>query len=104
MTRNKKLPLTETVFYILTALIEPAHGYLILQKIEELSNGDVRMAAGTLYGAIENLLKRGYIQPISSEDPRRKVYQITNSGKEILRLDILRMQHMTQIAQNEFKE
>lgn len=98
MKRNKNLPLTETVFYILTALIEPAHGYLIMQKIEELSNGDVRMAAGTLYGAIENLLKQGYIRPMPGNDPRRKVYQITTNGKEILRLDVLRMQHMAQVA------
>lgn len=104
MKRNKNLPLTETVFYILTALIEPAHGYLILQKIEELSNGDVRMAAGTLYGAIESLLKQDYIRPIPSEDPRRKVYQITVKGKEILQLDVLRMQHMAQVALKELEE
>jgi DNA-binding PadR family transcriptional regulator len=104
LKRNINLPLTETVFYILTALIEPAHGYLKLQKSEELSNGGVRMAAGTLYGAIESLLKQRYIQPIPSEDPRRKVYQITNSGKEILRLDVLRMQHMEQVALKQLEE
>ena len=47
MKRDKNLPLTETIYYILLALLEPAHGYLIMQKIEDLSDGDVRMAAGT---------------------------------------------------------
>lgn len=102
MKRNKNLPLTETVYYILVALLEPAHGYLIIQRIEELSNGDVRMAAGTLYGAIENLLKLKYIQPVKSEDSRRKVYVITEEGKEILRLDTERMKHMIAVTESYF--
>lgn len=94
MRRDKNLPLTETVYYILLALLEPSHGYMIMQKIEEISEGQVRMAAGTLYGAIENLLKLKYIQPISSDDKRRKVYQITPKGEEILLMDMNRMEHM----------
>jgi len=98
MGRNRHLPLTETVYYILLALIEPAHGYHIIQKVEELSDGQVRMAAGTLYGAIENLLKQKFIQPVESEDSRRKVYVITESGLEILRLDLMRLQHMINVT------
>lgn len=94
MKRDKNLPLTETVYYILLALLEPLHGYMIMQKIEELSDDQVRMAAGTLYGAIENLLKLKYIEPVSSEDKRRKVYKITEKGKEILLMDMSRMEHM----------
>ena len=74
MRRNKNLPLTETIFYILIALREPMHGYFIMQQVEELSNGDVKMAAGTLYGAIENLHKLKFIKPVENEDKRRKVY------------------------------
>lgn len=94
MNRDKNLPLTETVYYILLALLEPAHGYLIMQKVEELSAGQVRMAAGTLYGAVENLLKQKFIMPVHSEDSRRKVYVITDGGREILRQDYERMRHM----------
>ncbi len=61
MNRNKNLPLTETVYYVLLALTEPAHGYAIMQKVEELSDGQVRLAAGTMYEAIENLLKKKLI-------------------------------------------
>ncbi|MBA4493579.1 PadR family transcriptional regulator [Paenactinomyces guangxiensis] len=103
MKRDKHLPLTETVYYILLSLLEPAHGYLIMQKVEELSDGQVRMAAGTLYGAIENLLKLKFIQPVHSQDSRRKVYMITQKGKEILRLDFERMQHMIKITEDAFK-
>lgn len=102
MSRDKNLPLTETVYYILLALMEPAHGYLIMQKVEELSGGQVRMAAGTLYGAVENLVKLQFIQPVSTEDSRRKVYAITEKGKEILRLDFERMSHMIELTKHIF--
>lgn len=98
MKRNKSLPLTETVFYILLALKQPMHGYLIMQEVEELSKGDVRIAAGTLYGAVDNLLKLKFIKLVPSEDKRRKVYARTELGNEILRLDVERMEHMIQIA------
>ncbi|UJF33372.1 PadR family transcriptional regulator [Paenibacillus hexagrammi] len=103
MERDRQLPLTETVYYILLAVIEPAHGYLIMQKVEELSGGQVRMAAGTLYGAIENLVKLKFIQPVASEDSRRKVYAITNKGLDILRLDLERMQHMIAVTTDRLK-
>ena len=96
--RSKQLPLTETVFYILLALLKPAHGYVVMQEVEELSNGAVRIAAGTLYGAFENLLKLQFIESVPSEDKRRKVYQTTELGREILYLDVARMEHMTMIA------
>lgn len=94
MNRDKSLPLTETTYYILLSLLQPAHGYLIMQKVEELSNNQVKIAAGTLYGAIENLLKQKLIQSVKSEDSRRKVYVITDKGREILILDFQRMNHM----------
>jgi DNA-binding PadR family transcriptional regulator len=103
MSRDKNLPLTETVYYILLSLMEPAHGYLIMQKVEELSGGQVRMAAGTLYGALENLVKLKFIQPVSSEDSRRKVYAITEKGMEILRLDFDRMNHMIEVTKDTFR-
>lgn len=103
MQRDKHLPLTETVYYILLALVEPAHGYLIMKKVEELSGGQVRMAAGTLYGAIENLLKLKFIQPVASEDSRRKVYAITNKGLDVLRLDLERMKHMIDVTTDRLK-
>lgn len=103
MKRDKNLPLTETVYYILLALLEPAHGYVIMQKVEELSNGQLRMAAGTLYGAIENLLKLKFIQPFQSGDNRRKVYVITEEGKGILRLDFERMKHMLKVTESNWE-
>ena len=98
MNRDKNLPVTETTYYVLLALLEPAHGYLIMQKVEELSDQQVKIAAGTLYGAIENLLKQKLIQSVRSEDKRRKVYVITKKGREVLLLDLERMQKMIRIT------
>ena len=91
MNRDKNLPLTETVYYVLLALTEPAHGYAIMKKVEELSGGQVRLAAGTTYGAIENLLRKKLIVALDSSDPRRKVYAISELGRNVLRADYERM-------------
>ena len=98
MNFEKYLPLTETTFYTLMALQEPGHGYVIMQKIEELSEGKVRTAAGTMYGAIENLIKQKLIKAVPSDDRRRKVYQITEEGKQVLILEINRIKHLLAVA------
>ncbi|WP_420846116.1 PadR family transcriptional regulator [Neobacillus notoginsengisoli] len=96
---NKYLPLTETTYYILLSLLEPAHGYIMMQKVEELSNQKVKIAAGTMYGAIENLLKQKLITAVKSTDKRRKTYVITEKGREVLRQDCERMKHIVQITE-----
>lgn len=104
MNRNSNLPLTETFFYILLAVRTPMHGYAIMQKIEELSGGQVRLAAGTMYGAIENLLKKGLIVSVKSDDARRKLYTLTPLGKSVLEDDYQRMKHMIGILEKEMKQ
>lgn len=98
MNRDKNLPLTETVYYVLLALTEPSHGYAIMQKVEELSSGQVRLAAGTMYGAIENLLKKKLITSLRSDDPRRKIYVISDLGKKTLCADYERMLNMIDVT------
>lgn len=94
MKRHKLLPLTETMHYILLAVREPLHGYAIMQKVEKMSNGEVRIAAGTLYGAIENLLKYHWIELLPTDEPRRKVYGITDEGMAILKVEHQRLKHI----------
>jgi DNA-binding PadR family transcriptional regulator len=99
MNYHKLLPLTETTFYIMLSLSEPSHGYAIMQNVERLSEGQVKIAAGTLYGAIENLLKQKLIVEVPGEDKRRRVYRMTRQGKELLQLDIGRLKHMVAISE-----
>lgn len=89
------LPLTEAVYYILLSLMEPMHGYGIMQNVEALSGGRVRLAAGTLYGAINTLLERGWITALpGAGDSRKKEYQITDLGKEAVAAEITRLQEL----------
>lgn len=98
MNLNKYLPLTETTYYILIALTEPGHGYHVMQKVEELSGGKVRVAAGTMYGALDNLMKQNLLVALQSPDPRRKIYQISTEGAEVLKLEAARLRHLVSIA------
>ncbi|EZH65655.1 PadR family transcriptional regulator [Bacillaceae bacterium JMAK1] len=91
--KHKLLPLSETMHYILLALREPLHGYAVMQEIEEMSNGSVILAAGTLYGAIENLNKHGWIEVVGNSG-RRKVYKITAEGSTVLKLEQQRLLHI----------
>lgn len=100
MNYNKLLPLTETTFYIMLSLVKPSHGYAIMQNVEQLSHNKVKVAAGTLYGAIENLLKQKLIVEVKSEDKRRRVYTLTPEGNELLKLEIERLKHLISISKD----
>lgn len=80
------VPMTETAFYILLSLKTPRYGYLIMQHIEELTNGRIKMGAGTLYGALSKMQKDGLIENVKVEN-KRKIYQITDLGNKLLSLE-----------------
>ena len=89
--------LTEGVYYILLSLLQPLHGYGIIQNVEKLSAGRVRLAAGTLYGAINTLLEKGWITALEGEaDSRKKEYVITETGRETLARELLRLEELVQ--------
>ena len=87
--------LTEAVYYILLSLLEPLHGYGIIQNVEQLSGERVRLAAGTLYGAINTLLEKGWITALTGEaDSRKKEYVITEIGREMLQKELQRLSEL----------
>ena len=89
------IALTEAVYYILLSLHSPLHGYGIMQKVEALSNGRVKLAAGTLYGAISSMLEKGWIKALPGEaSSRKKEYEITESGKTIAKNELLRLREL----------
>ncbi len=92
---NKYLPLTESTYYIMLTLVEPLHGYAVMQKVEEISKGTVKIGPGTLYGAFTSLEKEGLIVKVKEED-RRKSYVLTPKGKKALMNQIKRLEIMTQ--------
>ena len=91
------IALTEAVYYILLSLLTPRHGYGIMQNAELLSAGRVKLAAGTLYGAINSLLERGWIMALPGEkDSRKKEYVITADGKAVLKAEIQRLKELVE--------
>ena len=87
------LPLTEATYYIMVALVEPRHGYAIMQKVAEISGGAVKIGPGTLYGAFLTLEKEGLIVKVS-EAKRRKSYTLTPKGRIVLLLQLERLGNM----------
>ena len=92
-------PLSEAVFFILLSIHqEPKHGYAILKEVQFLSEDRIHLSTGTLYGAIKRLLERNLIaqveirdeSQVSSKRPR-KLYALTNSGREVLEDEIQRI-------------
>ena len=90
---SKYLPLSEATYYILVALDEPLHGYAIMQKVEAISEGNVVIGPGTLYGAFSTLEKQGLIEKVKEEE-RRKYYALTPRGRDVLAEQLRRLQIM----------
>ena len=87
--------LTESTYYILLSLVTPQHGYGIMQQTETLSGGRVRLAAGTLYGALNALCEKGWIMPLPiSQDSRKKEYKLTEKGHEVLKNELNRLRQL----------
>ena len=87
--------LTEATYYILLSLVQPRHGYGIMQQTEALSRGRVRLAAGTLYGALNSLCDKGWIEPLPAEDgSRKKEYRLTPRGFTVLQNEVARLREL----------
>ena len=92
---NNDLALTESTYYILLSLCSPQHGYGIMQQTEELSHGRVRLAPGTLYGALTSMTEKGWIVQLPVEDgSRRKEYRLTESGRAVLQNELARLKEL----------
>ncbi|WP_282936060.1 helix-turn-helix transcriptional regulator [Paenibacillus sp. RC67] len=84
------IPMSETAFYTLLSLLEVRHGYGIMQHVDEITGGRIRLGAGTLYGSLSRMEKDGLIGIIAEED-RRKLYQVTSAGKTLLKAEMGRI-------------
>ena len=87
------VPMTETGFYILLCLREESHGYNIIQKVEKLTDGEIRISPGTMYGSLSKMEKDGLIHFVREEE-KRKIYCITELGKNVLALEMKRIERL----------
>lgn len=96
---SENIVLTESTFYILLSLVTPRHGYGIMQEVERMSEGRVRLRAGTLYGALNTLCDKRWIRQLVPEPgSRKKEYEITDEGFEVLRRESERLRELVENA------
>ena len=97
---DKNTPLTEALFYILLAVRKPNHGYGIIQEVEELTGGRVSLGPGTLYGAIQSLVKKDWIRIYSedTESRKKKEYLITDEGRAVFEAERARLNELVKNA------
>lgn len=96
--------LTEVTFLILVALYCPKHGYAIMQFINEKTCGRLNLGAGTLYGAINTLLEKEWIEPYNLNTARKKEYIITLLGKQVAEKELERLKELIVLANDVLKE
>jgi Predicted transcriptional regulators len=98
--RRIYVPMTESGFYILFCLQTPQHGYGISQQVRKLTGGAVTIGAGTMYGTLSKMEKDGLIRFYSEEDKRR-LYQLTELGREVLESEIKRIERLYKNSKGE---
>ena len=91
--RKVYVPMTETGFYILLCLKRPNHGYGIVQQVDRITDGEIRLTSGTMYGSLSKMEKDGLIRFVREEE-KRKIYQITDLGTEVLELELKRIDRL----------
>lgn len=101
------LPLTPAVFHILLALADgEKHGYGIMQEVAAITDGEVRMGPGTLYGTIKRMLESGLIEETDErpdpalDDERRRYYRITSFGERVAQAEAARLAALLSVAQS----
>jgi DNA-binding PadR family transcriptional regulator len=98
--------LTPVIFHTLLALSDdPKHGYAISQEVAEVTEGRITMGPGTLYGTLQRLRENGWLQRTEVADAegphaeRRRYYELTPSGRAVLREEARRLERGVELAQ-----
>jgi DNA-binding PadR family transcriptional regulator len=94
------VPMTETGFYILFCLQKPQHGYGVGQQVKQMTGGEVTISPGTMYGTLSKMEKDGLITFLREED-KRKLYQISSLGREVLDIELRRIERLYKNSQED---
>ena len=98
--RRIYVPMTESGFYILFCLQQSQHGYGISQQVRQMTGGALTISAGTMYGTLSKMEKDGLIAFVREQE-KRKLYQITGLGQEILTLELHRIERLYKNSKGE---
>lgn len=101
------LPLTPAAFHILLALADgERHGYSIMQEVTAMSEGQIRLGPGTLYGTLKRILAHGWIEESDErpdpalDDERRRYYRLTEAGGQVARAEAARLAKLVETARS----
>ena len=94
------IPMTETGFYILYCLITPQHGYGIARQVDWMTNGELTIGAGTMYGTLSKMEKDGLIE-FDHEEEKRRLYRFTALGREVLERELRRIERLYRNSRGE---
>jgi len=89
--------------HILLALAgDDLHGYGIMQEITRQSDGLYRLGPGTLYDNLQKLIQSGWVQELGrrrgDDDPRRRYYRLTDTGRNVLKAETARLTQVVREA------
>ncbi len=90
---KKYVPMTETAFYILLSLTEPHHGYGIIKRVEELTNGRIKLGSGTIYGTLTKMQQDAMIS-VFADERRKTIYEVTTIGKQVMQAEMNRLKEV----------
>ncbi|MDR4228457.1 PadR family transcriptional regulator [Bacillus mojavensis] len=96
--------LTDAAYYIVLTLLEPKHGYSIMQDIEDMTDDSFTIGPATLYTLLKKLLQEEIIELVNNDNPRRKVYQTTLHGQELLKKEMQRRKVMAEHGERAFQQ
>lgn len=102
MARNDTLKmgnLTDIAFYILLSLVKENHGYSIMKTVEEVTAGEIKIGAASLYSTLKKLVNEEMIEQTLEESFNKKTYIITSIGNETLKKEYERRKMMIKHAE-----
>lgn len=98
-----RTPLKPAVFHILLALSQgQLHGLAIADSVEEETAGQIRLGPGTLYRSLKEMTEAGLLRQVASraEDPRRKIYELTDEGRGLVQAEAERLARVLEVARS----
>lgn len=90
MARSKLQYLSEPMYYILLSLKEPNYGYQIMQTVDEITEGRIKVGPGTLYSLLSRFEKENIVEILSIEN-KKKIYGLTEYGEKVLSDELSRL-------------
>ncbi len=105
LATGSALPLTPAVFHIMLALADgDSHGSGIMQEVDAMTGGKMRLGPGTLYRSMQRMEVDGYIEELplrldsEHDDERRRYYRLTPLGFAVARAEAVRLAALVDAA------